>query len=155
MSSINAATLVFNDSDFNFENSIIQPNGNLLVTTITSRILLDIDIQSESPSSRVVATFGEYGILGIDSVGEDKYAIAAGIPSLGLSRWSNGTVYTVDLSNEQSPEIETAASIDADLPDGLVTVLTQPDMVFVSDALAGMVIRVNTTSGESEIISQR
>ncbi|CAH0022636.1 unnamed protein product [Clonostachys rhizophaga] len=141
MSSISAATLVFNNSDFNFENSIIRSNGNLLVTTITSGILLDIDIQSESPSSRVVATFGDYGILGIDSVGEDTYAIAAGIPSSGLSPWSNGT----------SPEIETAASIDADLPDGLATVPTQPDIVLVSDALAGTVIRVNVTSGESEI----
>ncbi|VUC20486.1 unnamed protein product [Clonostachys rosea] len=154
MSSINAATLVFNNSEFNFENSIIRPNGNLLVTTITSGILLDIDIQSEIPSSKVVATFGDYGILGLDSIGEDKYAIAAGIPSSGLSPWSNGTVYTVDLSNEKSPEAKNAASIDADLPDGLVTVPTQPDIVLVSDALAGTVIRVNITSGESEITLQ-
>jgi hypothetical protein len=157
MASISTASLVFSTAGLNFENSILRPNGNLLLTTITNCTLLEIDPTAADPQSTVIATFGDHGVLGIDSIGDDKYAIAAGIPSSGLSAWSDGSIYTIDLSSTgDSPATpEVVAHIDgAGLLDGLVTVPTQPSIVLVSDALAGAIYRVNMTSGTSAVAVQ-
>lgn len=154
-STLSAATLVLSLSGLNFENSIIRPNGNLLLTTITNCSLLEVDPTATNPTAKVIHTFGDYGVLGIDSIGDDKYAIAGGISSSGLSAWKNESIFTVDLSDEDSPVVEVAAQIaDGELLDGLVTVPTADNVVLVSDALQGVIYRTDLGTGESEIVVQ-
>ncbi|KAK6216130.1 hypothetical protein LQW54_003906 [Pestalotiopsis sp. IQ-011] len=98
------ATLIFNLTDVNFENSIVRPNGNLLLTTINNGSLFEIDPTSISPEVHIVATFGGANVLGISSIGTDRYAIAGGFSSGGgvPGGYTNGTICTVDLSTNST-----------------------------------------------------
>jgi hypothetical protein len=149
------ATLIFNITTLNFENSIIRPNGNLLLTTISNGSLYEIDPSAASPEAKLVATFGGANVLGINSIGLDKYAIVGGLTGDGgLSGYINSSVYTVDLStNATSPVVTVAATIpDAQLLDGLVALPEQTHVLLVTDALQGVIYRVDTDTGVYDIV---
>lgn len=143
------ATLIFNNTALNFENSVLRPNGSLLVTTITAGELLDIDLTVAPPEASLVATFDGAGILGISAVGYDKYAIAGGIPAEGFGTWTNESIYTIDLSTA-SEEIAPVVAVTipgAELLDGLTALPAHPHLLLVSDALAGVIYRVDLDTG--------
>lgn len=151
---VSVATLIFNISTLSFENSVLRPNGNLLLTTATNGTLLEIDPNAANPRAKLIASFGGASVLGINTIGHDKYAIVGGIESSGLSPWTNETVYTVDLStSSDSVTPVAAATIDeAELLDGLVALPGNNDLILVTDALQGVVYRVDLSNGTSTVI---
>ncbi|ETS75609.1 hypothetical protein PFICI_12553 [Pestalotiopsis fici W106-1] len=156
------ATLIFSLTGVNFENSIVRPNGNLLLTTINNGSLYEIDPSSASPAAHLTATFGGANVLGISSIGSDKYAIAGGFSSGGgggggPGGYSNGTIFTIDLSTNSTLPLlgSPAATIpDSQLLDGLTALPAQPHVLLVTDALQGLVYRVDTATGAAEVAAQ-
>ena len=150
------ATLIFNLSTVNFENSILRPNGNLLLTTITNGSLYEINPLAANPQASLVATFGGASVLGIDSIGYDKYAIAGGIAGEGMSAYTNESIYTIDLSTDSTTAVPTVAATipDAQLLDGLVALPRNPSILLVTDALQGVIYRVDLRNGTSTIAVQ-
>lgn len=153
------ATLIFNLTDVNFENSIVRPNGNLLLTTINNGSLFEIDPSSTSPEVHLVATFGGANVLGISSIGTDRYAIAGGFSTGGgggPGGYTNGTIFTVDLStNSTLPLVGSPAAVipDSQLLDGLTSLPASPHVVLATDALQGVVYRADTALGSAEIVA--
>ncbi|KAF7536478.1 hypothetical protein G7054_g4509 [Neopestalotiopsis clavispora] len=162
------ATLIFNLTGVNFENSIVRPNGNLLLTTINNGSLYEIDPSSASPAASLIATFGGANVLGISSIGTDKYAIAGGFSSNngggggggGPGGYTNGTIFTIDLSSANNSTLPltgtpAVAIPDAQLLDGLAALpAPQSHVLLVTDALQGVVYRVDTTAGTAEIAAE-
>lgn len=150
---VSAATLIFNISTLNFENSALRSNGNLLLTTAEDGELLNIDPTAATPVASVVASFGGASILGMYPIGPDQFAVAGGTPSVsgGLGGYSNSSIWTVDLganSTSTAGQPVVAAQIPAaKLLDGVVALPAFPRVVLVSDALAGVVYRVDTDTG--------
>lgn len=143
------ATLIFSLAGVNFENSALRPNGNLLLTTINNGSLYELDPTAANPEIQLVATFGGASVLGITSIGIDKYAVVGGISN-------NENVYTIDLStNSTSHAPGIAATIPgAKLLDGLVALPAQPHVLLVTDALQGLIYRVDTDTGLWEIMAE-
>jgi hypothetical protein len=150
------ATLLFNITGVNFENSVLRPNGNLLLTTINNGSLFELDPLATNPEIKLVSTFGGASVLGIGSIGFDKYAIAGGISGQGPGAFTNESIYTIDLStNGTSHAPGIAATIPgAMLLDGLVALPAQPHVLLVTDALQGLIYRVDTDTGLWEIAIQ-
>lgn len=152
------ATLIFNLTGVNFENSIVRPNGNLLLTTINNGSLYEIDPSSAIPEAHLVATFGGANVLGISSIGAGKYAIAGGFSSSGggPGGYTNGTIFTVDLStNSTLPLIGSPAVTipDSQLLDGLTSLPASSHVILATDALQGVIYRADTTTGSAEIVA--
>lgn len=162
------ATLIFNLTGVNFENSIVRPNGNLLLTTINNGSLYEIDPSSASPAASLIATFGGANVLGISSIGTDKYAIAGGFSSNngggggggGPGGYTNGTIFTLDLSSANNSTLPLTGTLavaipDAQLLDGLAALpAPQSHVLLVTDALQGIVYRVDTVAGTAEIVAE-
>ncbi|KAI0149377.1 hypothetical protein BJ166DRAFT_602136 [Pestalotiopsis sp. NC0098] len=155
------ATLIFNLTGVNFENSIVRPNGYLLLTTINNGSLYEIDPSSASPEAHLVATFGGANVLGISSIGADKYAIAGGFSSSsggvgGPGGYTNGTIFTVDLSTNSTLPLAGSPAVtipDSQLLDGLTSLPASPHVILATDALQGVVYRADMTTGSAEIVA--
>lgn len=152
-----AATQLFNFTDHyvNIENSIIRPNGQLLLTTFDNGSLYSFDPAAASPQADLVATMpGATGIGGIVAIDSDKYAIIGGIR--GTYNYTNETVYTVDYSGQVAiPTIEVVATIpDAIMLNGAAGLPANPHILLLADSRQGAVFRVDTDAGTSEIAFQ-
>lgn len=154
---VSAATLIFNITTMNFENSALRSNGNILLTTEEDGELLEIDPTAAAPEATVVATFDGASILGIYPIGDDQYAVVGGTPPEGggMGAYSNSSVWTVDLSaNSTSAEPVVAATIpNAELLDGVTALPADPRVVLVSDAKVGVVYRVELDTGVYEVVA--
>ncbi|CAN8098797.1 unnamed protein product [Discula destructiva] len=154
---IGIATLIFNITDTNLENSAIRPDGSLLITTADAGELLSLDPTAAYPKADVVATFNGATILGISPIGYDQYAVV-GSSAVVNGSTADQSVWTVDLRAKSSctpglkrngtaqPKLAAVVPVGQNL-NGVAALPANPHVVLVSDALAGVVYRVDTDTG--------
>lgn len=80
---LSQGTLLFefsSDSDTDIENAVLRPNGQILMVPLSTNTVYNLDPSADSPEAVVVATLpGVDSVQGIASIGDDKYAVTAGV----------------------------------------------------------------------------
>lgn len=76
-------TLLFefpSDSYTDIENAVLRPNGQILMVPLYTNTVYNLDPSADSPEPVVVTTLpGVDSVQGITSIGDDKYAVTAGV----------------------------------------------------------------------------
>lgn len=134
------------------ENSILRPNGHLLLTTFNNGSLYTLNPSCPTPKAELIARFpGVTAISGISAIGADKYAVVGGIR--GSYHYTNETVFTLELSHDGThPVIKATTQIpEASLLNGMAPLPSQPGVVLIADSRVGCLFRVDTTTGDAKI----
>ncbi|OJJ30786.1 hypothetical protein ASPWEDRAFT_627621 [Aspergillus wentii DTO 134E9] len=153
-----STTQLFNFTTYvDIENSILRPNGHLLLTTFNNGSLYTLDPTVAKPKAELVAVFpGVTAISGIAAIGANTFAVVGGIR--GHYHYTNETVFTVDFDNEKDetkPTIKAVTQVpEAVMFNGLASLPTRPDVVFVADSRRGCLFQVDTKTGNSKIAFQ-
>ncbi|KAJ5176642.1 uncharacterized protein N7482_002519 [Penicillium canariense] len=146
-------TQIFNFSSYvDIENSVLRPNGHLLLTTFDQGRLYTLDPSRHAPQAQLVAALPvATALCGITAIGADKFAVVGGIR--GYYSYTNETLYTVDFSgNSAEPTIRTLVQIpSAVMLNGMAALPTQPHIVLIADSRLGCLFRVDTRTGVSRI----
>ncbi|KZV63724.1 hypothetical protein PENSPDRAFT_657084 [Peniophora sp. CONT] len=146
---------LFNFTTFvDIENSHLRPDGHLLLSTVTSGTLYQIDPASSNPEAEVVAELpGATFLTGIATIGADKYAVIGAVrDGPDAFTTTNGTIYTVEFAKGQP---NTTVGIAATLPDavllnGVDSLPAHPNIILTSDSSSACIWRVDTDTGAVE-----
>ena len=154
------------------ENAAVRSNGQLLVTLLSSPDVYQVDPFRAQPPKLVQTIPGVTGLLGIAEVEPDVFAVVAGNLSLATVVSTPGahksTYCAKAATNHDTPagsysiwkvDVRTSrptASKVTDIPtaqflNGMI-VLDTSGTVLVADSGAGAVYRVNTRTGENEVV---
>jgi hypothetical protein len=139
-----------------FENVLIGPNGHLLLSSSTMPSLLNV-FSTDPIDIRPVVTIPDVnGTLGIDFVAPKHVAINAGKISLATQSFveESGAVYVVNFAATPVDIRKAAAIPESQLLNGLAALPAHPHIVLSSDSRAGHVYRVNTLTGDVDIVMQ-
>ncbi|KAF7975421.1 hypothetical protein HWV62_9537 [Athelia sp. TMB] len=136
------------------ENAAVRSNGQLLVTLLSSPQVYQVDpFISQQP--QLVQTIPDAeGLLGIGEVEEDVFAVVAGNLSLAtvVSTVGSYSIWKVDVHDSQNPTSSKVVDIPAAQFLNGLAVLDTNGSVLVSDSGAGVVYRVDTNTGEYQIV---
>ncbi|KAJ4424676.1 hypothetical protein N0V82_000604 [Gnomoniopsis sp. IMI 355080] len=144
-----SATVIYSGS-VSWENAVLRPNGQLLMVSLSEPYVYNLDPSADSPEAVVVATLpGVDSTQGIALVGDDKYAVSAGITGSN-SLYTNETIFTIDMSTASSngtvePEF-VLMEPSAENFNGLLSLDSDPNVVLLGDSLLGKVWRVDIAS---------
>lgn len=139
------------------ENIAVRRNGDLLVTLIDRPELYLINSQHGSASR--IGDFEEaeaLSLLGITELAPDVFAVVAGNFSIsqGTSIPKTYSVWQVDFNRggrcDKISEIKDMP--EASFLNGMTTLQQQKDSVLISDSAKGVVFRVDTQTGDYEIV---
>lgn len=145
------------------ENIAARSNGQILATTLTSPELVIAD--PEQPGiSAVVHSFANFSALtGIVEYKPDVFAVTAGgykfeTSDLGRGTW---TLFSVDMSNttlkcgvlSSPPKVTKITSIpEAGLLNGMAVLSPEDGTLAVAESLVGSVYRIDTATGDYNVI---
>lgn len=143
------------------ENIAIRASGELLVTTISSPAVFQVDPFLSVPA-KVIHTFpGSLSTLGIAEIQPDIFAVITGNFSLAAFSSVKGTysLWKVDMTDIKCDDLiskPTATKI-ADIPEasflnGLTLVEKSSPYLLASDSSLGVVFRINHVTGEYKIV---
>ncbi|KAL8785913.1 MAG: hypothetical protein Q9195_008434 [Heterodermia aff. obscurata] len=137
------------------ENLAVQSSGDILVTLLTSPDVYQID-PTQQRAPLLIHSFTPYrGLLGITELHPNIFYLAAGNATY-TSLDSPGTwaVFKLDLTHgATSPCItQTATFPNAHLLNGMTVLSTSQGTLLVADSLAGVVYRLDTTTGETAVV---
>ena len=138
-----------------FENLAIRPNGNILLTTLTSSGLYQVNPQLAKPTVSLVHNFNSsLWTIGITETTPDTfYVIAANgsLKTLTVAPESHHLFRVKFNSYDSVPEISLAATIpDAGLLNGATTL--NATTVLAADSHKGIIYAINVLSGASTIL---
>ncbi|KAJ5775664.1 uncharacterized protein N7511_000675 [Penicillium nucicola] len=157
LASTTIATTITQLSNFttpvDIENSILRPNGNLLLTTFDQGRLYTLNPSDPTPKINLVTALpGATAICGITAIDTDKYAIVGGIR--GSYHYDNETLYTVDFSDDRAlPAVDIVAHIpNAEMLNGMASLPANRHIVLIADSRLGSLFRVDTRTGVSGIV---
>ncbi|KAF9889837.1 hypothetical protein FE257_006927 [Aspergillus nanangensis] len=148
-----STTQLFNFSSYvDIENSVLRPNGHLLLTTFDKGRLYDLDPHSPSPAAKLVATFpGSTAITGIAPIGDDKFAVSGGVR--GSYHYDNETIYTIDMRSNGTVDV-VAKLGTAIMLNGMASLPSHPHIVLSADSRVGVLWRVDTHTGTTNLALQ-
>jgi hypothetical protein len=146
------------------ENIAVRASGELLVTTITTPTLYQVD-QFVPTTANLIHTFPDaVGALGIAEIQPDVFAVITGNWSIEEFTTVNGSysLWKVDLTNFKCDELGLPSSKPvvtkiADIPEasflnGLTLLEKSSPYLLASDSGLGVVWRVNHVTGEYKIV---
>lgn len=143
---VDQGTLLYSfSSTTDIENAVLRPNGQILMVPLTTNTIYNLDPSAATPSPVVVATLpGVDSVQGITSIGDDKYAVTAGVRG---DIYVNETVFTIDLTQASengtvSPETILVVP-EAENFNGLVSLPTDPNILLVADSVLGLIWRID------------
>ncbi|MCJ1376948.1 hypothetical protein MMC17_000038 [Xylographa soralifera] len=146
------------------ENIAVRTNGQLLVTFISSPVVYQVDPFGAKKPALVHQFPDALAALGIAEVQHDVFAVISGNWSDKTFSGTTGSfsVWKVDVRSFESRadgSIISPATVTkiSDIPDGVflngLTLLDKKTgAILISDAGAGVVLKVNTISGEHDVI---
>ncbi|CAI6094986.1 unnamed protein product [Clonostachys chloroleuca] len=145
------------------ENIAVRQNGDLLLTTIGKGDIYSFNPSRPNAKPQIVASFDQISAAaGITEIGKDIFAITGAEYSSEIG-FTPGSIQMIraDFSKDRcgAHKNTTAPSTDLILRggdvgplNGLVTLPWHPNFVLGADSTKGLVWRVDTTSGEAEVI---
>ncbi|PSR80531.1 hypothetical protein BD289DRAFT_440587 [Coniella lustricola] len=143
---VDQGTLLYTfSSGTDIENAVLRPNGQILMVSLTENVVYNLDPFAATPSPVVVATMpGVDSVQGITSIGDDKYAVTAGIRG---DIYINETIFTIDLTQASNNGTATPETIlvvpEAENFNGLVSLPTEPNVLLVADSVLGLIWRID------------
>lgn len=151
-------TQVFNFTDhyIDIENSAVRPNGNLLLTTFDAGRLYTLDPSASNPEAQLIGALpGATALCGIAAIGNDRFAVVGGVR--GSYMYTNETLYIVDFESATATNATVTPFVqieDAIMLNGMASLPTNPTIVMIGDARVGGVFRVDTETGDVELVIQ-
>ncbi|KAF3766604.1 hypothetical protein M406DRAFT_68919 [Cryphonectria parasitica EP155] len=141
---VDQGTLLYSfGSTTDIENAVLRPNGQILMVPLSTNTVYNLDPSAATPSPVVVATLpGVDSVQGIASIGDDKYAVTAGVRG---DIYVNETVFTIDLANGNgtvTPETILVVP-EAENFNGLVSLPSDPNVLLVADSVLGLIWRID------------
>ncbi|KAJ5827664.1 hypothetical protein N7447_004427 [Penicillium robsamsonii] len=127
------------------ENIAVRPNGNIIVTILSTAELWEIDpsIPSGPGSARLVHHFdGAEDADGITELSSDIYAVIA-----------SNSVWTINLRNHEPSKPILIAKLPAGYLNGIVA-LDEGNAVAITDSQLGLVWRLDLRTGSYSVIHQ-
>lgn len=139
-----------NEPYTDLENLAVRPNGQILLSTITSPTTQLLDPYAESPQPVLLQTYpGATSTLGIVQPQTDLFAIVAGNYSGFLGVKGSFAIWTLDLREGLPGTVTKVASItEAESLNGASIVPGNQDLILVADSSLGAVFRVDITTGQ-------
>lgn len=146
------------------ENIAIRASGELLVTTITTPTLYQVDPFVAAPANLIHTFADAVGTLGIAEIQPDVFAVITGNWSTETFATTNGSysLWKVDLTDfkcDESglPKSKPGVTKIADIPEasflnGLTLLEKSSPYVLASDSGLGVVWRINYVTGEYKIV---
>lgn len=137
-----SSTVIYSGS-VSWENAVLRPNGQLLLVSLAEPYVYNIDPSAASPEPVIVATLpGVDSTQGIALIGDDKYAVSAGI-SGSNSEYTNETIFTIDLTTALSngtvvPEF-VLTEPTAENFNGMLSLDSDSNVILMGDSLLGKV----------------
>ncbi|KAK4082354.1 uncharacterized protein Triagg1_2166 [Trichoderma aggressivum f. europaeum] len=135
------------------ENIAVRSNGSLLVTLSSTPELYQVDpFNPENP--KLVHHFSGYlALVGITEVSPDVFTLIASNFSAATGESpSSWAVWQVAFQEEQTEISKVTDLPGAEFPNGMTTLETTPNTVLIADSAAGVVYRVNTQTGEFQVV---
>ncbi|KAF5127406.1 hypothetical protein E5D57_008338 [Metarhizium anisopliae] len=132
------------------ENIAERRNGNLLVTLLDLPELYQVDPRNPANATLVHNFAGYTSLFGIAETSPDVFAIIAGnfTPSAGTQEGTYA-IWSADFAGCKGAEVSKIVDIpEAKLLNGMTTLDAKTGEVLVSDSGRGLVLRVDTKSGE-------
>ncbi|KAG8418458.1 hypothetical protein J3458_005868 [Metarhizium acridum] len=132
------------------ENIAERPNGNLLVTLLDRPELHQIDPRHPANATLVHRFAGHTSLFGNAETSPDVFAIIAGNYSSGAGAQA-GTyaVWSAGLAGDKGAQVSKVADIpEANFLNGMTALDAGAGKILVSDSGRGLVLRVDTLSGE-------
>ncbi|MCJ1291025.1 hypothetical protein MMC34_002567 [Xylographa carneopallida] len=139
------------------ENLAVRSNGHLVMTASNQAIVYDINPAARNaPPVPLPKIPGVTGLTGIVETAPDVFAVVAGNWSIEGFKATPGSfsIWSVDFNRPQ-PTVKIIASIpEADALNGLTALKDSPEIILAADSVAGVVRRLNVTSGEHSVAIQ-
>lgn len=134
------------------ENIAVRKNGNLLLTSLSGPSLYTLNPNAQNPQPSVIYQFPDTNSLyGITELSPNIFAVVAG-PSDPATN-PTFSVWTLNLRNPGPPVANKAATMPAGATlNGLARL--SKNVVLSSDIVAGVVYRIDLSSGQSTIALQ-
>ncbi|KAJ2978962.1 hypothetical protein NQ176_g3524 [Zarea fungicola] len=137
------------------ENIAVRANGNLLITRLDVPEIYEVNPLSPSVEAKLLHYFPGYlSVLGITELTSDHFAIITGnltgTPLTGVPK--SFSIWTLYIKNGQYKFAKAANIPDAILLNGLSTLNAETGMVLASDSTSGVIFRIDTRSGKSDIV---
>ncbi|KID76134.1 quinoprotein amine dehydrogenase beta chain-like protein, partial [Metarhizium brunneum ARSEF 3297] len=132
------------------ENIAERRNGNLLVTLLDRPELYQVDPHNPANATLVHNFAGYTSLFGITETSPDVFAIIAGnfTPGAGTQEGTYA-IWSTDFAGCKGAEVSKIVDIpEAKLLNGMTTLDANTGEVLVSDSGRGLVLRVDTKSGE-------
>jgi hypothetical protein len=146
------------------ENIAVRPNGDLLVTQLAPLPVL-YTIKSPSSGNATLESIYQFhadnvtDLLGITETTPDTYIIIAGNASANSTGYAGTfSVWQASFvsSNASVPTVRKLANIpQAKLLNGAIALPSDPSIVIIADSQYGLLFRLDTKNGTSEIIGDR
>jgi sugar lactone lactonase YvrE len=145
------------------ENLYIRSNGDILATVLSSSDLYLIDPFKDSKDNAVLLDSfpGSMGLAGITEIKPNVYAVIAGNWSDVIFATTPGSysVWEVDLTCYKNKGKDNGVEVRkiADMPqagflNGMIPLGTEKEVVLISDAYLGVIWKLDTKTGEYEVI---
>ncbi|KAF7980947.1 hypothetical protein HWV62_36181 [Athelia sp. TMB] len=135
------------------ENAAVRSNGQLLVTLLSTPAVYQVDPFHVQPPKLIQTIPGVTGLLGIAEVEPDVFAVVAGNLSLAtvVSTPGSYSIWKIDVRTSQPTATKITDIPTAQFLNGMA-VLDANGTVLVADSGAGAVYRVNTNTGENQVV---
>lgn len=127
-----------------------RPNGDLVVTALTTNELYTLDPTARSPTPKVIHTFPNgTSLTGFTEIKPDIFEVISGVfdLSLGAARLGSPTVWTVNL-RVQTPEVKESTSIaNSTIFNGITSIPKCPYLILAAEAHLGTVWKIDLRTG--------
>ncbi|KAJ6442760.1 2-succinylbenzoate-CoA ligase [Purpureocillium lavendulum] len=145
------------------ENLAVRPNGQILVTVLTSRELVLVDPQRPGHSVLVHNFTDANGLTGITEYEPDVFAVATGDYHFKTPNWGQGTwaLWSVDLRGVKvqngalvpPPKVSKIVHVpESQLFNGIALLSKKDKTLLVADTKAGVIYRVNAKTGDYKVV---
>ncbi|KAL1794263.1 hypothetical protein ACET3X_007684 [Alternaria dauci] len=146
------------------ENIAVRPNGDLLVTQLAPLPIL-YTVKNPSSANATLEPIYQFhaenvtDLLGIAETTPDTYIIIAGNATANSTGYAGTfSVWQADFasSNATVPTVHKVANVlEAKLLNGAVALPAHPAVVIIADSQYGLLFRLDTRTGTSEVIADR
>lgn len=141
----------FPNSPFtDIENVAIRPNGQLVLSIITSPSVYTLDpSQAQGTAVHLHDFTGVTSCLGITEIASDEFAIAVGNVSTATYSGVPGTfsIYKIDFTKSPTAFTKIAAVPQAKILNGLTHVASNPSIILAADSEQGIIYSINAITG--------
>jgi hypothetical protein len=145
-------TQIFEFTSHFIENIHLRPNGNLLLSSLSSGDLFTIDPTAPSPAAKAVVNCpGSTGLSGIATIGPDLFAVSGGIHS--SFRFDKMQVYVVSVPGDSdSGTIFDSISVpDTYGLNGMASLPAMSRVVLSADSHGSCIYRINTLTRKVDV----